>query len=136
MLRNVLVSIVAGAVILQCGAANAFSLNDAAKTVSSSSVGSDMIKKLTDIGIKKANEQAVWTGFVKNCIVPALPKDKLASLAHADVSELPKFLSDFSPSKTMTTTVYKKVVSCPDALPTAQKIVGKLVKANSKHSFW
>ncbi|MCF6764549.1 hypothetical protein L3V82_02105 [Thiotrichales bacterium 19S3-7] len=112
------------------------STDSATKTISSTTSSSNAnttkeISEIVDLGIKNQNDQAMWSNFVKNCMLPNLSHDQIASLATGGVDSINKFLTSFTPSQSAMTMAYNKLVSCPDAKPAAQKLIEKLTSAQA-----
>ncbi|MCF6775632.1 hypothetical protein L3V83_03490 [Thiotrichales bacterium 19X7-9] len=97
------------------------------------------INEIINLNINDQSDQVMWSNFVKNCMLPELSHDQIASLATGGVSGINKFLTSFTPQQSAMTMAYNKLVSCPDAKPAAKKLLEKLSTAQvtkSKSSLW
>ncbi|MDC0534949.1 hypothetical protein OAO18_03960 [Francisellaceae bacterium] len=84
---------------------------------------SALTSKIENVGIENPEDQDLWNSFVQDCIVNHVSTDKLISLASSSSEQILTFLTTFQAPTGVMTTAYDKVMSCPHALPLAQKIL-------------
>ena len=97
-----------------------------AKQVNNPENISTLTSKLENVDIKNPADQQVWNNFVNDCIIKHVSTDKLLAIANSGPDGILEFLSTYKAPAKIMTTAYTKVISCPHALPLAQKIIGKV----------